>query len=219
MARRRDYTTIQPGSDPTQNVRDIYENRPAHGHPRNTEPRHRRDPAVNDHVKRQGRVDGTEKDAVFNENTNQHPANWHDKNYNNDSGGWVRGCREGQPQMHSESGEHKPFFDKGNAWRTDRQSGMADQIKDYSDADHNRHHTEFERKHNAGMTHDPMVHDEGKRRVPGYERRLEYGLDQPDSNPKPRDAGHGETRGRHGHTDVRGERDSGDRHIPIYKRR
>ena len=138
---------------------------------------------MDDHAARQGRVDPWRRDEVFNENTNQHPANWHDKNYNNDSGGWVRGCRDGQPKMHSESGEHKPFYDKKNVWRGHE---LRDQIKDHRDADHNRHHTEFEHHHNAGVTHTTEAHDFSKRHVASYERRGELGLDRPKSEPKSR---------------------------------
>src|SRR5262249_17743069 len=74
----------------------------------------------------------------------------------------------------------KKSFDFGNAWRTERHSGMADQIKDRR-ADHNRHHTEFELKHNAGTTHANEAHDFSKRHVPNYEKRGELGFD--DSKP------------------------------------
>jgi hypothetical protein len=83
------------------------------------------------------------------------PENFHDKNYDNDTSGWVRGAPNGQsPTGNNGTATRLPNFDKGNAYRTARHSGMADQIKDRR-VDHNRHHTEFELRHNAGMTHAP----------------------------------------------------------------
>jgi hypothetical protein len=105
-------------------------------------------------------------------------------NYDNDATGWVRGCRSGEPSTHNEDATSKPGFDFGGAWRTDRKTGMRDQIKDYH-ADHNRHHTEFEHKHNAGVTHTTEAHDFSKRHVPSYERRGELGLNR-HSEPKSR---------------------------------
>ena len=184
MTRRRDHSSIEPGSDPTRNVARIYEGREAHGHPRNPAPARRSDPAENRHAAEQDGVRPHTKDDVFNLNVPQLPANFHDKNYDNDSAGWVRGCRSGEPTCHNEDATVKPFFDKGNAWRTDRDTGMRDQIKDYH-ADHTRHHSEFELRHNAGTTHATEAHDFSKRHVPSYERRGELGLG-PNSEPKPR---------------------------------
>jgi len=183
MARRRDYTSIEPGSDPTRNVARIYEGRPSQGYPRNAEPKRRRDPASNLDAKFSS-PNPSKGDHVFNQNSVQHPANQHDVNYDNDATGWVRGCRSGEPTCHNEDATVKPFFDKGNAWRTDRDTGMRDQIKDYH-ADHTRHHSEFELRHNAGTTHATEAHDFSKRHVPSYERRGELGLG-PNSEPKPR---------------------------------
>jgi hypothetical protein len=90
------------------------------------------------------------------------------------------------PTCNDESGEHKPFYDQKQSFRRDDKGNRrGDEIKDYRD-DHNRHHTEFERRSNVGVTHDQMAHDYSKRHVPSYERRGELGLDRPDSNPKPR---------------------------------
>jgi hypothetical protein len=75
---------------------------------------------------------------------------------------WVRG--------RGEDATGKPSFDRSNAYRTDRDTGMASQVKD-REVDHNRHHTEFELHHNAGTTHAPEAHDYSKRHVPSYERR------------------------------------------------
>jgi hypothetical protein len=131
-------------------------------------------------VKRQGQCDPWKGDEVFNENTNQHPANWHDKNYNNDVpiDSWLR----------NGNAATKPGFDKHqNAWRSESKGNTfgKETIKDY-EADHNLHHSEFELKHNAGVTHSPDAHDFSKRHVPSYEKRGELGLDKPDSNPKAR---------------------------------
>jgi hypothetical protein len=188
MARRngvRDYTEIpERGGNPNELVSRIYDDGRAVGFPRNKPPRPRHDPAENDYAARQGRVDPAKRADVFNECTPQHPENFHDKAYDNLASGWVRGVRSGQPNCDNEDATCKPFFDKGNAWRTDRKTGMRDQIKDYS-ADHNRHHTEFEHKHNAGVTHTTEAHDFSKRHVPSYERRGELGLNR-HSEPKSR---------------------------------
>ncbi|MGB9390415.1 MAG: hypothetical protein WCB70_10570 [Xanthobacteraceae bacterium] len=108
-----DHTNIKPGSDPTKLVNDLY----AFGrtYPRNAPPRPRLDPAVNDAEARRGRK--VSRNDPFNENTNQDASNFHSPNYSNDSAGWVRGCKSGEPQMHSESGEHKPGFDKNQSYR------------------------------------------------------------------------------------------------------
>jgi hypothetical protein len=184
MARRSDPTTIQPGSDPTRNVARIYEGRPAQGYPRNVEPRRRRDPASNLDAKFESPSPGR-GDHVFNQNTVQHPANQHDVNYDNDATGWVRACRSGEPTCHDEDATVKPFFDKGNAWRTDRRTGMRDQVKDYGAIDHANHHSEYEGRHNAGVTHAKEFHDFSQRHVPTYEKRGELGLNR-HSEPKSR---------------------------------
>jgi hypothetical protein len=187
MARRNGapgYTEVpKRGGNPNELVTRLYDDGRAVGFPRNAPPRPRHDPAVNDHVKRQGRVDGTEKDAVFNENTNQHPANWHDKNYNNDSGGYVRACRSGEPTCNNEDATTKPGFDKKNVWRGHE---LRDQIKDYDNADHRHHHSTYERRSNVGVTHDQMAHDYSQRHIPKYERHGELSGTHSDSNPKPR---------------------------------
>ena len=63
---------------------DVYANRETLHQPRNKPPRPQRVGSDNDHAARQGRVDPRNGDKVFNENTNQHPANFHDKLYDND---------------------------------------------------------------------------------------------------------------------------------------
>jgi hypothetical protein len=105
---------------------------------------------------------------------NQFRENMHGPGYDNDHpNDWVRG--------RGESATGKPGFDFKGAHRVDRDSGMADQIRDRA-ADHNRHWTEFERSHNAGRTAMPEAHDYSKRHVPQYERRGQLGGD--DSKPK-----------------------------------
>jgi hypothetical protein len=138
-----DSTSIKPGNDPGKLVDRIYSER---RFPRNAPPRERRDPAVNDRHWEQGQRHGDP-----NTSAPQFVEDGRAANYSNDCGGWVRACRSGEPQMHSESGEHKPGYDRGNAYRTDRDSGMADQVKD-REVDHNRHHSEFLGSHNAGAT-------------------------------------------------------------------
>ena len=181
MARRRDYTTIQPGSDPVANVAKIYEGRESAGYPRNPTPPRRHDPRPdNSRHHEQGARPGDDPNV----SAPQFIEDGRAAHYANDATGWVRGCKSGEPDCFNESGEHKPFYDKGDAWRTDRKTGMRDQIKDYH-ADHNRHHTEFEHKHNAGVTHTTEAHDFSKRHVPSYERRGELGLNR-HSEPKSR---------------------------------
>jgi hypothetical protein len=103
--------------------------------------------------------------------------------YSNDTSGWIRGAPNGRmPDCNNEDATRLPNFDRSNAWRKDRESGMRDQIKDSRDADHRRHWTEFEKSHNAGRTAATEFHDRSKRAVPGYERKLEYGFS--DSHPK-----------------------------------
>jgi hypothetical protein len=143
------------------------------GYPRNAEPAQRHDPADNTHS--QKRIpDHKNSDHVFNHNAVQHPANQHDKHYDNDATGWVRACRTGEPTCNNEDATTKPFFDKGNAWRSESKGNTygRETVKDYS-VDHNRHHTEFELRHNAGMTHEQQAHDFSKRHVPQYEKRGE----------------------------------------------
>jgi hypothetical protein len=95
--------------------------------------------------------------------------------YHNDRpNDWTRG--------RGESAVGKPGFDSKNAYRTDRDSGMADQVKD-RDVDHARHHSEFLGHHNAGATHAPEFHDYSKRHVPSYERRGNNN-DQPGVSPR-----------------------------------
>jgi hypothetical protein len=172
MARRRDYSTIQPGSDPTRNVARIYEGRETSGYPRNPEPSRRRDPPDNSRHHEQGARPGDDQ----NNSAPQFEEDGRSANYNNDATGWVRGCRSGSPDCFNESAEHKPFFDKKQAYRTDRRTGMADQIRDYDKADHWRHHSEFERHNaNGSITHDQMAHDFSKRHIPSYERKGELG--------------------------------------------
>jgi hypothetical protein len=184
MARRngvRDYTEIpERGGNPNELVNRIYDDGRAVGFPRNKPPSIRREPADNSAVERQGRVDPWRRDEIFNENTNQHPANWKDKAYDNDVplDSWLR----------NGDATSKPGFDKhDNAWRSDSKGNAfgRETIKDF-EADHNRHWTEFEHKHNAGTTHTTEGHDYSKRHVPQYERRGELGLDRPKSEPKPR---------------------------------
>jgi hypothetical protein len=176
MARRRDYTNIRPGSEPVRNVKNIYEDSDTRGYPRTAEPPRRRDPADNSAEARQGRVDPAKSFRdPFNQNTPQHPENFHDKNYSNQTTGWVRGCKSGEPTGFNESGEHKPFFDKGHAYRSPSKGNVfgRETIRDHA-VDHNRHHSEFTLKHNAGVTHDPMAHDFSKRHVAQYEKRGEH---------------------------------------------
>jgi hypothetical protein len=160
-------------------VARIYEGRETSGYPRNSEPRRRHDPAENSRHHEQGARPGDDQ----NNSAPQFVEDGRAANYANDASGWVRGCKSGEPTCNNESAEHKPFFDKKQAYRTDRDSGMRDQQKYYADADSNRHHSQFEHRHNAGTTH---VSGEGRgfaqRHVPNYEKRLEYGYK--DSAPK-----------------------------------
>jgi hypothetical protein len=104
----------------------------------------------------------------FRDVTKRHPGDESNR-YDNDVGEkWTRGF-----------GDPYPHFDRGNSWRTDRDTGMRDQIKDRP-ADHNRHWTEFTLKHNAGTTHEQQAHDFSKRHIPQYERRGELGVHKSD---------------------------------------
>jgi hypothetical protein len=106
---------IKPGSDPTRVINELY----SYGrtYPREQPPKPPNDPAVNDSIARQGRVDPRKGDRVSNENTNQSPSDLKAATYQNDASGWVRGCKSGSPKMHSESAEHKPGFDKRQSYR------------------------------------------------------------------------------------------------------
>jgi len=173
MARRRDYTTIQPGSDPVANVAKIYEGRESAGYPRNPTPPRRHDPRPdNSRHHEQGARPGDDPNV----SAPQFIEDGRAAHYANDATGWVRGSKSGAPTCNNETAEHKPFFDRRQAYRTDRDTGMRDQIKYYPDADSNRHWSQHEVKHNAGVTH---ISGEGRafaeRHVPQYERRLEYG--------------------------------------------
>jgi hypothetical protein len=54
---------------------------------------------------------------------------------------------------------------------------MGNQIKDRS-VDHNRHHTEFERRNaNGSVTHEQQAWDPSRRHIPTYEKRGELGGD------------------------------------------
>jgi hypothetical protein len=63
----------------------------------------------------------------------------------------------------------RPGFDYKNAYRTDRNTGMTDQVKDRP-ADHNRHWSEFQLHGKHGTTHSVDAHDRSQRHVPQYER-------------------------------------------------
>lgn len=95
---------------------------------------------------------------------NQAPEDQHSAGYNNDVGQkWTRGY-----------GDPYPHFDRLNVWRGHE---LRDQIKDRP-ADHNRHHSEFERHNaNGSVTHEQQAHDFSKRHIPQYERKLEMGGD------------------------------------------
>jgi len=145
------------------------------GHPRNGPPRARRVGADNSRVEEE--CPKLSRQDPGNTNANQFPENEFGPKYSNDVdiSSWLRNGRA----------DTKPGFDRGGAWRTDRDTGMRDQMKDFG-ADHNRHWTEHEASHNAGRTAAPEFHDYSKRHIPSYERRGELGLEKPDSAPKPR---------------------------------
>src|SRR5262249_7549903 len=80
----------------------------------------------------------------------------------------------------------KPSFDKHpNSWRSESKGNVfgRETIKDRP-VDHHKHHSEFERRHNAGVTHEQQAytHDFSARRIPDYERKGELG--RADSAPK-----------------------------------
>lgn len=67
------------------------------------------------------------KDEVFNKNTVQAPSGQHDKRYDNDARGWVRGTTGNkEPECKNETGMDYPGgFDRGNSWRRkDRGHGL-----------------------------------------------------------------------------------------------
>jgi hypothetical protein len=179
-----DSASIKPGSDPSKLVERIYSERRIF--PRNAPPRERRDPASNDRDWDQGQRHGDP-----NTSAPQFIEDGRAANYSNDASGWVRGCKSGEPQMHSESGEHKPGFDKNQSYRHDdggNRRGERD-TKDYT-ADHNRHFSEFELHHNAGTTHAQEAHDYSRRHVAQYEKRGRNDLQPSVAN---RDGGEGKT--------------------------
>ena len=63
---------------------DVYANRETLHQPRNKPPRPQRVGSDNSHVEKQDGVRPHLKDEVFNTNVPQHPANFHDKLYDND---------------------------------------------------------------------------------------------------------------------------------------
>jgi hypothetical protein len=117
------------------------------------------------------RYDHSPKDGALRRNDPQDIEDSHDNHrgrYDNivDERSWLR----------NGDATSKPSFDKSNAWRTDRDTGMRDQIKVRS-ADFRRHHTEFERHNaNGSVTHDPMKHDFSKRHITEAEKRNEFGI-------------------------------------------
>jgi hypothetical protein len=102
---------------------------------------------------------------------NQAPEDRHGPGYDNrvNINSWLR----------NGDATSKPSFDFGNSWRTARHSGMADQIKDRPQ-DHNRHHSEFTLRHNAGETAEQQAWDPNKRHIPHWERKGERGIDNSD---------------------------------------
>jgi hypothetical protein len=115
---------------------DIYADRGTLYQPRNKPPRPQRVGSDNSHVEKQDGVRPHLKDEVFNTNVPQHPANFHDKLYDNDVrlDSWLR----------SNDATTKPGFDKhDNSWRSDSKGNRfgRETTKDYRD-DHNRHWTE-----------------------------------------------------------------------------
>jgi hypothetical protein len=86
----------------------------------------------------------------------------------------------------------KPFFDKNQSYRHDDKGnarGKSD-TKDYRDADHRNHWSEFEHTHNAGTTQSNDFRSPGKKSVPSYEKRGRNDLQPSVAN---RDGGEGKT--------------------------
>jgi hypothetical protein len=186
-----DHTEHRPGKDPSKMIDRLYSE--GRTYPREQLAKWADRDAANYDAKDQGEAVQAHNPHPYHRHEEirspQHRENQHDVNYDNDARGWVRGAPNGQmPTGHNEDATRLGNFDRGNAYRTDRDSGMADQIKDRA-GDHNRHHTEFELRHNAGMTHAFEAHDYFKRHVPQYDRRGELGLYRPDSHSKPRRQG------------------------------
>ena len=153
-------------------------------YPRNPEPPRRHDPAVNNsrHYE-QGQRHGDHTSAP------QFVEDGRAANYTNDASGWVRGSRSGEPTCNNEDATRVEKFDKSNAWRSESKGNTfgRETIKDYRDADHLNHHSEFRLHHNAGMTHAPEAHDFSKRHIPSHERRGEYGVHRSDALRRPRE--------------------------------
>src|SRR5262245_29874809 len=145
--------------------RDFPRNKPA-------EDRHR--PADNSRHHEQGQRHGDHTSAP------QFVEDGRAAHYTNDTSGWVRGCKSGTPTCHNEDATQIGKFDHGNSWKTDRATGMRDQIKDYRDADHRNHWTEYERSHNAGRTAAREFVDYSQRHIPKYERTGSRGIENSD---------------------------------------
>src|SRR5262245_32055093 len=115
-------------------ISDLYERHKAFPRGRNSEAH----PALYNPA----RYDASPRDGALRNNRPQDIENAHDNagdRYDNDV--------DKKSWLQSGDATAKPSFDRGNAWRTERHSGMADQIKDRP-VDHNRHHSEFTLRHN-----------------------------------------------------------------------
>jgi hypothetical protein len=172
-----DLTHVKPGTDPSKMIDDLY--RQGRSYPREQPQRWPDRPVDASRYEEQGQHKGHHPSAPQFEEDGRAPE------YSGDCSGWVRAAPNGQmPTGDNSDATRLPNFDRSNAWRTDRDTGMRDQIKNHRDADHRNHWTSFEKSHNAGRTAATEFHDRSRRAVPAYERKLEYG--SADSAPKHR---------------------------------